>query len=407
MTKEEAVLLLKEHNQEHVLKYFDTLSEIEQKDLLCQIKAVDWEMIETAKSEDNQSRGEITPLGAVEIKEIEERREEFVEEGLKAIREGKVGAILLAGGMGTRLGFDQPKGTYSIGETRDLSIFECLINNLLKVTDMAQAYVPLYVMTSEKNHEATVKFFEEKNYFGYPEEDVHFFIQDMAPAVDYDGKLLLEEKGRLATSPNGNGGWFTSLHKSGLLDDVHNRGVEWLNIFAVDNVLQQIADPAFIGATILSGKESGSKVVRKAEPQERVGVLCAENGRPSIVEYYEMTDEMANLRDEDGELTYRFGVILNYLFRVDRLEEIMANHMHVHVVEKKIPYINEEGELVKPEEPNGYKFETLILDMINMMDSNLPYEVVREKEFAPVKNLHGVDSVDSARELLKANGVEL
>ncbi|MCR4675065.1 MAG: UDPGP type 1 family protein [Lachnospiraceae bacterium] len=407
MKKEEALQILKEHKQDHVLKYYDTLNEKEQKELLSQIKDVDWEVVETTKSEENQNRGEITPLGAVEIKEIEERKEEFIEEGLKSIREGKVGAILLAGGMGTRLGFDQPKGTYPIGINRDLSIFECLINNLLEVTDMAQAYVPLYVMTSEKNHEATVQFFEDKNYFGYPEDYVHFFIQDMAPAVDYEGKLLLEEKGRLATSPNGNGGWFTSLHKSGLLDDVHNRGVEWLNIFAVDNVLQRIADPAFIGATILSGKESGSKVVRKAAPEERVGVLCAEDGRPSIVEYYEMTDEMANLRDDDGELTYRFGVILNYLFRVDRLEDIMANHMHVHVVEKKIPYIDETGNLVKPEEPNGYKFETLILDMINMMESNLPYEVVREKEFAPVKNLHGVDSVDSARELLKANGVEL
>ena len=407
MTKEEALLLLQKHNQEHVLKYYDSLKEEEQRTLLSQIQAVDWDMIGTAASEDTLERGEITPLGAVEIKEIEERKEEFVEEGLKAIREGKVGAILLAGGMGTRLGFDQPKGTFTIGETKDLSIFECLVNNLLEVTDMAGTYLPLYIMTSEKNHEATVRFFEEKNYFGYPEEDVHFFVQDMAPAVDYEGKLLLEEKGRLATSPNGNGGWFTSLHKAGLLDDIHNRGVELLNIFAVDNVLQRIADPAFIGATILSGKESGSKVVRKAAPEERVGVLCAENGRPSIVEYYEMTDEMASMRDEDGELVYRFGVILNYLFRVERLEDIMANHMDVHVVEKKIPYINENGELVKPEEPNGYKFETLILDMINMMDSNLPYEVVREKEFAPVKNLHGVDSVDSARELLKLNGVEI
>ena len=232
-------------------------------------------------------------------------------------------------------------------------------------------------------------------------------MQDMAPAVDFEGKLLLEEKGRLATSPNGNGGWFTSLHKSGLLDDIHARGVEWLNIFAVDNVLQKIADPAFVGATILSGKESGSKVVRKASPDERVGVMCQEDGKPSIVEYYEMTDEMITQRDEKGELLYRFGVILNYLFRVDRLEDIMLNRMNVHVVEKKIPYVDDAGNEVKPEEPNGFKFETLILDMIHMMDSNLVYEVVREKEFAPIKNLHGVDSVDSARELLEANGVEL
>ena len=407
LTKEEASLVLEKHRQEHVLKYFEELNEEEQRKLLSQIEDLDWDLLSAIEKSNSEEKGAISPLGAVEVDEIENRKEEFVEEGLNAIRQGKVGCILLAGGMGTRLGFDQPKGTYPIGVTRDLSIFECLINNLLEVTDVAGCSIPLYIMTSEKNHVATVDFFEEKNYFGYPESDVHFFVQDMAPAVDYNGKLLLEEKGRLATSPNGNGGWFTSLHKSGLLDDVHSRGVEWLNIFAVDNVLQRIADPAFIGATILSGKESGSKVVRKAAPEERVGVLCSEDGRPSIIEYYEMSEEMSNLRDENGELTYRFGVILNYLFRVDRLEDIMANHMHVHVVEKKIPFIDEKGDLQKPEEPNGYKFETLILDMIHMMDSNLPYEVVREKEFAPVKNLHGVDSVDTARELLKANGVEL
>ncbi len=399
--------LLKKHGQEHVLRFFDELDEDGRRGLLRQIEDVDFDMLDVIHHPKQEEKGKITPLGAVEIGEIEERKEEFVEEGLKAIREAKVGAILLAGGMGTRLGFDRPKGTFDIGKTRHLYIFECLINNLLEVCDVAGCYVPLYVMTSEKNHQATIEFFEENNYFGYPAEDVRFFMQDMAPAVDYDGKLLLEEKGRLATSPNGNGGWFKSLHKSGLLDDIHARGVEWLNIFAVDNVLQKIADPAFIGATILSGKESGSKVVRKASPEERVGVMCQEDGKPSIVEYYEMTREMTTQRDEQGELLYRFGVILNYLFRVDRLEDIMLNHMNVHVVEKKIPYVDETGMPVKPEEPNGYKFETLILDMIHMMDSNLVYEVVREKEFAPIKNLHGVDSVDSARELLETNGVIL
>ena len=406
LQRTDAENLLKKYGQEHVLRFYDELDENGQRSLLKQVEEIDFEMLGAIGAK-QQKKGKISPLGAVEIDEINERKEEFVEEGLKAIREGKVGAILLAGGMGTRLGFDQPKGTFDIGKTRHLYIFECLINNLLEVCDMAGCFVPLYIMTSEKNHEATYEFFEEHNYFGYPAEDVHFFMQDMAPAVDYNGKLLLEEKGRLATSPNGNGGWFSSLHKSGLLDDIHARGVEWLNIFAVDNVLQKIADPAFIGATLLSGKESGSKVVRKVAPEERVGVMCQEDGKPSIVEYYEMTEEMVTQRDEQGELLYRFGVILNYLFRVDLLEEIMLNRMNVHVVEKKIPYIDEKGTFVKPEEPNGYKFETLILDMIHMLDSNLVYEVVREKEFAPIKNLHGTDSVDSARELLEANGVEL
>ena len=309
--------------------------------------------------------------------------------------------------MGTRLGFDKPKGELNVGIDKTLYIFQCLINNLMDVTNVAGKTVPLYIMTSEKNNDETIRFFEEQNYFGYPKEDVAFFVQEMAAAVDYDGKLLMEEPGRLATSPNGNGGWFSSLQKAGLLEDVHKRGVEWINIFAVDNVLQRICDPAFIGATIESGKVSGSKVVRKVDPYEKMGVMCLEDGKPSVVEYYELSEDMAEATNPDGKLTYAYGVILNYIFRVDKLEEIVEKHLPVHVVEKKIPYITETGELVKPTEPNGYKFETLVVDMIRLMDDNLPFEVVREKEFAPIKNLHGVDSLDSARELLQANGIEL
>jgi UDP-N-acetylglucosamine/UDP-N-acetylgalactosamine diphosphorylase len=277
----------------------------------------------------------------------------------------------------------------------------------MDVTKEAGAGVPLYIMTSEKNHEDTVEFFKEHQYFGYPKGDVLFFKQQMAPSVDYNGKIYLEEKGRISLSPNGNGGWFTSMERGGILEDVHKRGVEWLNVFAVDNVLQRIADPYFVGATIQSGCASGAKVVSKAEPNERVGVLCLEDKKPSIVEYYEMTEEMIHSRTENGELSYRFGVILNYLFRVDKLEEIMNRYMPVHIVEKKIPYVDGQGNVVKPEEPNGYKFETLVLDMIHELDDCLPYEVVRNHEFAPIKNRTGVDSLESARELMKENGIEL
>ena len=407
MTREEAINLLEEKGQSHVMRGFDDLTEEQQKGLLAQIEAVDWKVIELAGKQSKIPLGELSPLGAVEVSEIEKREGEFREAGLTAIREGKVAALLLAGGMGTRLGLDKPKGELNVGINRTLYIFQCLINNLMDVTREAGATVPLYIMTSEKNNDETIRFFEEHDYFGYPKEDVAFFVQEMEAAVDYDGKLLLEAPGRLATSPNGNGGWFSSLVKAGLLSDIHQRGVEWINIFAVDNVLQRIADPLFIGATILNGKVSGSKVVRKVDAYEKMGVLCLEDGRPSVVEYYEMSKDMAESTDEAGNLRYAFGVILNYLFRVDKLEEIVERELPVHVVEKKIPYLAEDGTLVKPEEPNGYKFETLVVDMIRMMDNNLPFEVVREREFAPIKNLHGVDSLDSARELLQKNGIEL
>ena len=187
---------------------------------------------------------------------------------------------------------------------------------------------------------------------------------------------------------------------------MHSQGIEWINVFAVDNVLQRIADPCFVGATIDKKCVVGAKVVRKAAPDEKVGAMCLEDGKPSIVEYYDMTEELMNAKNEKGEPAYNFGVILNYLFYVPDLEKMMAS-LPLHIVEKKIPYLDENGRLVKPESPNGYKYENLVLDMIHQLDSCLPYEVVREREFAPIKNKTGVDSVESARALLEKNGVRL
>ena len=408
MTLEQAKEKLEKYGQQHVLKYYEELSEAEKQALLDQIEATDMSILEAClHKEDLAQKGVISPLAAMQIPEIEANRESFTETGLEAIRAGKVGAVLLAGGMGTRLGSDGPKGVYNVGLTRKLYIFECLINNLMDVVKQADAWIHLFVMTSDKNHDVTVTFMKEKNYFGYREEYVHFFEQEMAAATDYNGKIYLEEKGRLSTSPNGNGGWFISLKNSGLLDLVHREGIEWLNVFAVDNVLQRIADPCFVGATIQKNCVVGAKVVKKNAPDEKVGVMCLEDGKPSIVEYYELTDELMNAKDENGDPAYYFGVILNYLFKVADLERTVENKLQLHIVEKKIPYLDENGNLVKPQQPNGYKFENLVLDMIHEMDSCLPFEVVREKEFAPIKNATGVDSVESARELLKRNGVEL
>ena len=234
-----------------------------------------------------------------------------------------------------------------------------------------------------------------------------FFRQEMAPAVDEQGKLLMSAKDSLALSPNGNGGWYTSLERAGLVEKMAARGVEWFNVFAVDNVLQRIADPVFVGATIASGKASGAKFVRKGYPEERVGVLCLEDGLPTVIEYYELSDEMENLRDGAGRLVYAFGVTLNYLFRLDVLQEIVSQRLPVHAAHKKVPCLDESGALVTPAYENGYKFETLILDMVREAGSCLPFEVVREHEFAPIKNKVGKDSVESARELLKRNGVQL
>lgn len=399
---------LEKYGQTHLLKYYDELSEDERKELLTQIEETDFSVVELCENGGKGvEKGNITPLSVMQLSEIEENKEKYFNAGVSAIKSGKVGAVLLAGGMGTRLGSDAPKGMYNIGETKDVYIFERIIRNLMDAVDITGSWIHLFVMTSDKNHESTIDFFKEKNYFGYNKEYITFFKQEMAPAADYNGKIYMESRSRMSTSPNGNGGWFISMERSGVLKKVKNAGIEWLNVFAVDNVLQRIADPVFVGAVIEKGCAVGSKVVKKASPDENVGVMCLEDGRPSIVEYYELTEELMNAKDETGEPAYNYGVILNYLFGVKELEEIMEKSMPLHIVKKKIPYMDEKGQLIKPESPNGYKFETLILDMIHLMKSCLPFEVIREKEFAPIKNRTGIDSVDTARELLKRNGVEL
>ena len=395
-------------NQKYIKAMLEKNTTEQNEKLTTRLEEIDFSVLEhIERKETVNERGVFAPLDAVEVSEIEARGAEFKELGLKAIREGKVGAVLLAGGQGTRLGLDRPKGTLNIGVAKELYLFEQLLRNLMDVTDEAGVYVPLYIMTSNINNADTTAFFEEHDYFGYPKDYVKFFVQEMVPACDYEGRIYMESQTEVAMSPNGNGGWFSSMVNAGLLSDIKERGIEWINVFAVDNCLQRIADPMFVGATIAYGCESGAKVVRKAAPDERVGVLCTEDGKPSIAEYYEMTEEMATARKENGDLKYGFGVILNYLFSEKKLEQIADARMPIHVVEKKIPYMDVDGTFVKPEQPNGYKFETLVLDMVHMMDDCIPYEVVREREFAPIKNLHGVDSLDSARELMKGCGIEL
>ena len=407
-TYEDAYKKLAECGQTHLLKFYDELSS-EKKAALCdQIMATDFSVVDALSHEaENTARGELQPLKTMQIPEIEERREEFFECGMETIRAGKMAAVLLAGGMGTRLGSSDPKGMYDVGISRRVYIFERLVTNLLAVTRKAKQWIHLLIMTSDKNDEKTREFFKKNDFFGYNPAYVQFFVQDMAPTVGFDGKVLLESKDRISTSPNGNGGWFSSMVRCGLVDYLKEDGVEWLNVFGVDNVLQHICDPVFIGATIMSGCASGSKVVRKTSPDEKVGVMCLEDGKTAVVEYSEMTDEMRNAKDDEGNYQFYYGVILNYLFRVDALEKVMDEKMTYHIARKKINCIDEDGNKVEPEDVNGCKFELFIFDLLRDIPGCLPFEVVREAEFAPVKNKTGVDSVESARRLLLMNGVKL
>lgn len=397
--------LLSMLKQERIINYMKTLSEDKQKDLADRIKELDLSVLDSETCD--EKRGVFAPPTAITIDDIDKNRDKWTETGLKAIANHEVGAILLAGGQGSRLGFDHPKGTLNIGVNRELYIFECLINNLLEVCEKAGAVVPLFIMTSVDNKDETIQFFKKHKYFGYIEDNVWFFAQEQLPTVDENGQLMLNKDGDILTAPNGNGGWYASMEKTGMLKVLKDTNVKWLNVFAVDNVLQRIADPCFIGAVIESEYVSGAKVVAKANPTENVGVLCLEDGRPSICEYYEMTKEMKESREADGKLSYNYGVILNYLFRVDKLNETLKVKLPLHKAHKKIACLDENGEFITPDEPNAYKFETLALDMVKLQDNCLAYEVDRKREFAPIKNKEGADTVETARELLRFNGVEL
>ena len=405
---QQALAKMEAAGQAHVLQYFNEINDQEKTRLLTQISDCDVDLArEIMRGASRAHAGKITPIEVLTHEQIQPRYKDFENAGMDAIRQGKVAALLLAGGQGSRLGVSQSKGMVNIGKTKELFIFECLFNNVLEVVGKAGCWIPFCVMTSESNNHAIKEFLVSKNFFGYNPQQVRFFVQDMLPAVDFEGKYLLSSKSSLALSPNGNGGWFPPMRRAGVVAELQRQGVEWINAFAIDNVLQKIADPLFIGAVIRGGFSCGAKVVAKRYPEENIGVICKRNGKPSIVEYFELTEEMIHGRDANGGPLYNYGVILNYLINLERVEEIDQKKMFMHSAKKKINTIDTRGQPYTPEKENGYKPETLILDMVELIGNCLPFEVLRDKEFAPIKYKEGKDSIVTARELLLQNGIEV
>lgn len=396
--------MLEKEGQPQLLRCYDALSDGERETFLSEISRIDFSFFNRAEHSKRIRSCDISPLDIFTSHMAEQRREELEAAGLAAIGEGRIAAVLLCGGQGTRLGFDHSKGMYDIGLTRPLSIFELHFSYMLGVAKRAGTWFPIFIMTSEINDSEIREFLAAHDYFGYNGEFVHFYVQNMVPSTDLDGKILMGGRASLAMSPDGNGGWFSSLVSAGLLDFVKTSGVEWFNVVSIDNVLQRTVDPLFVGATLCSGADCGAKVIKKATPDERIGLICQNAGHPSVIEYYEL-DRL--IREENVNTDgIEYGVILNYLFRTDRMEGTLSHPLPVHKVRKKIPYFDD-GELIVPEWENGYKYEMLATDLVEFMGSCLPYEVRREAEFAPVKNRDGADSVDSAREMLMAAGYTL
>jgi UDP-N-acetylglucosamine/UDP-N-acetylgalactosamine diphosphorylase len=342
--------------------------------------------------------------------------EEYWKVGIDAIAHGRVAALVLAGGQGTRLGYAGPKGMYDIGLPSGKSLFQLLAERILKLNQLAahengsdlKIVLPFYIMTSPLNHDETVAYFAEQNYFGLGEPSVFFFPQGMLPCLTPgEGKMILESAGAVAMAPDGNGGIYPALQSSGALRDMTQRGIQYLHVFSIDNALVKPADPVFIGYCIREGADCGNKVVWKAHAHEKVGVMASRDARPCIVEYSELTVEMAEQTDAaTGQLLYGAGNICNHFYTLDFIEQTVLpnmNHMY-HTAHKKIPYYDAvtKSTVVPTDANNGIKLETFIFDVFSLSQHMAILEVERNEEFAPVKNAPGStsDTPESACALL-------
>ena len=401
---EAAKAVLEKHGQEQLLANYEKLSENDKDKLLDDILTIDFNQLEKLYEKRNfkqvYSEAEIEPISYVEKDKMsKEEREKYDEIGTKAIKAGKLAAVTMAGGQGTRLGHNGPKGTFDIGLESHKPIFELLCETLKLANEKYGVVIPWYIMTSKENNKDTVDFFEKNNYFGYPKGYIQFFKQGELPMVGEDGKVLLDEKGMIKQAADGHGGIFTSMRKDGVIYDMKARGIEWVFIGGVDNVLVKMVDPTLIGLAESKGILAAGKSVVKAGPHEKVGVFCKRNGRPSVIEYSEISKEMAEETDENGQLKYGESHILCNLFNIKEIEKLSEKNLPYHSAHKKATYMNEKGEIVKGIEPNAYKFEAFLFDAFESLDDMVIMRVKREEEFAPVKNAEGVDSPETARKL--------
>lgn len=310
--------------------------------------------------------------------------------------------FLVAGGQATRLGVEAPKGTVAITPIKGKSIFEHHAEKIRAVSKRHGTKLPFYIMTSETNDAPTREFFEENDYFGLAPSDVFFFKQEMMPALDFDGRLMLDEKDHIFTSPNGHGGSLTSLKSSGALADMQARGVKHIFYFQVDNVLIKMADPVFIGYHIEKNADMSAKVSPKRDPGEKVGVVCRVGTDTTVIEYSDLPDEHKHARNSDGSLKFSAGNLAIHVLDVGFVEWLneKEHSLPFHIAEKTTPFLNDDGRLVKPRKKNGLKFEKFVFDALSRAQATAILEVNREEEFAPIKNATGEDSPETARHLM-------
>jgi UDP-N-acetylglucosamine/UDP-N-acetylgalactosamine diphosphorylase len=398
--------------QEHVLRFADRLTEARLARFLDQLDALDVDRVARlfrSVAVGAAARPTLQPCELIELGEGEEhrRRDRAARQvGEEALAAGHVAAFMLAGGQGSRLGFEGPKGRFPVGPLTSRSLFAYHAHRVLAVSRRYDAPAPLYVLTSEANQQSTQAAFEEAGWFGLQRDQVTFLAQGMLPAVDPQGRLLLADEGSLFMSPDGHGGSLRALQRSGALDEMASRGVCQVFSFQVDNPLAPVLDPVFVGHHLLGRAEMSSKVVAKTDAREKVGVVARIDGRVGVIEYSDLAPELAAARDEQGRLRYRAGNIAIHVFETDFVRRLLSRgvELPVHRAEKIVPCLDEQGRPVRPDRPNAVKMELFIFDALSHAERVVTQEVRREDEFAPVKNAEGPDSPATARAALVAQG---
>jgi len=405
---EELRTLLGRYGQDHLLAWWDQLDGDRREELRRDILEVDLDEMREMWDKTGGDKGKEMDKLCMEPVEAElcesaltcgqDKLIHYQETALRAASAGQVGVLLLAGGQGTRLGVPYPKGMYDIGLLSSKTLYQIQVERILRLQELAKRLtgvsttITMYIMTSECTKEATADFFTKHDYFGMRRDQVVIFEQRVIPAFDMEGKFILEHKSKLVRAPDGNGGLYWALQHEGVLEHMEAHDVRYLHVYCVDNVLVKVADPHFMGYCIDKKAESGNKVVEKEQPSESVGVVCRIGGKIQVVEYSEISPEDAERREETGRLTYHAGNICNHFFTREFLTKVCRNHLKDlphHIAKKKIPHIDDNGELVRPEKPNGIKLEKFVFDVFQFSDKFVVWTCERDDEFSPLKNADG------------------
>lgn len=395
------------YKQNHLLRFWDELSDTEKVILRSELQELNFQDLseyferatQSLNADNEKLDARLKPIPPSQYESVPntspEKIVEYENVGFEEISQNRVGVLLLAGGQGTRLGFDHPKGMYDVGLPSKKTLFQIQAERIRRLEQLAEektckkGSIIWYIMTSDRTMQSTLDYFEKKNYFGLERNNVKMFEQGTLPCFSMDGKILLSSKYQLATAPDGNGGLYRALKSKGILTDMQKRGIKHLHAHSVDNILIKVADPVFIGYCSIKDADCAAKVVEKSSPTEAVGVVCKVDEKYQVVEYSEITEKAANLRNENGKLIFNAGNICNHYFSASFLERICRDNeteMKLHVANKKIPYVDENGVFQKPDAPNGIKMEKFIFDVFPFAKNLVTLEVARDVEFSALKN---------------------